>query len=99
MENKLFDRYVQIDTQIKQLESEKELVRDSILVELRSANMEKASTNYGTFTRAKRINWQYTTKIDALEEKLELAKVKEVQSGKAKSFVTEHLRFTPTKIM
>jgi len=99
MENKLFDKYIEIDNQIKRLESEKELLRDSILVELRSANLEKASTGYGTFTRAKRINWQYTAKIDALEEKVELAKVKEVQSGKAKSVVTEHLRFTPTKIM
>lgn len=98
MDKKLFAKYVELDNQLKAIEEEKELLRDMIVLELKNAKIEKASTDYGVFTRAKRQSWEYTAKVAGLEEKVKIAKVKEQQSGKAKMVENEYLRFTPLKI-
>lgn len=97
MDKQLFKDYVELEERLKSLEEEKELLRDKIILELQNSKIEKAETDFGTFTRVKRTSWEYTKKISALEEKLQIAKVKEQQSGKAKSSETESLRFTKLK--
>lgn len=97
MDKTLFKEYVLLDEKLKALEEEKELLRDKIVLELQQAKIEKAETDFGTFTRAKKVSWVYTKKIGELEEKVKIAKVKEQQSGKAKAEESEYLRFSKPK--
>jgi hypothetical protein len=95
MAKTLFEKYWELDGQIKKFEEEKELLRDMIVVEMRDADTKKQSTDFGIFTRAAKTNWKYTDKVTQLEEKVKVAKVKEQQSGKAQASLTEYLKFTP----
>lgn len=97
MNNSLFKEYAKLEIQYAELQKTKESLREKIVSELKKEGVEKAETDFGIFTRAKKISYEYTDAIRKLEEKTKLAKVKEQNSGKAKAVESEYLRYTPQK--
>lgn len=98
MNKSLFAQYAALNESLKKLEEERDILKAQIVSALTEDNVEKAETDYGTFTRAHRTSWKYTERVDSLAEKLKLAKIKEEQNGKAKPKVSEYLVFTAIKL-
>lgn len=97
MQNKLLIEYAVLDKQIKALEEEKSLLRELIVADFKKSNLEKVESEYGLFTIGKKINWSYSSKIKALEDKVKIAKDKEQKKGIAESSITEYLLFKGIK--
>lgn len=95
MDPKTLSKYAKLNDKINALEEERNALKADIMSDMHKQKVEKAETEYGTFTRATRTTWQYTKKVDKLSEQLKIAQIKEQDSGKAKAKVSEHLRFTP----
>ncbi len=94
MDKKLFKAYVKLNDQIKALDEQKEEMRATIISTLAKEGIEKAETDFGTFTRAKKTSHAYTDAVKTLEEKVKMAKTKEQQQGKTIITVSEYLVFT-----
>jgi len=97
MDTKKLKKFIEVQELLEVVKERYENARLAIMSDMQKEKLEKAETEYGTFTRAKRTTWVYTDKVVALEEKVKVAKVKEQQQGKATENVSEHLRYTPVK--
>lgn len=97
MDKKLFREYKKLDAKLKQMEEQKQALRDEIVEGLRKEGVEKTETDYGTFTRARRVSYKYTDAVKKLEEKVKLAKVKEEQKGLAEPSEKEYLVYSKLK--
>ena len=98
MNDALFEKYSNLDFEIKQLEEQKTMLRSEILDELKQNDVVKQETKYGVFTTASRKSYEYTETVKKLEEKVKLQKVKEEQKGSAKLKLTEYLVFNAPKV-
>ena len=91
---KLFKEYAKLQEKLATLEEERDNLRAEIIKEMRDDKLEKAETDYGIFTRAIRTTYHYTDAVKKLEEKVKVAKQREVNTGKAEGHVAEYLRFS-----
>jgi hypothetical protein len=94
MEKKLFAQFVKLNEKLHALKEERDILRASIVEEMRKEKVTKQETDYGIFTRAIRKSWLYTGAVDRLKEKVKLAEVREQNKGLAQAVKTEYLRFT-----
>ena len=92
--NTLYSAFIKLNDKIKSLEEERDMLRASIVDDMRKEKVTKKETDWGIFTRAIRANWSYTQAVSKLKEKVKLAEVREQNTGKAKKTETEYLRFT-----
>lgn len=98
MDQALLAKYVALESSLKKLEEEKESLRSQILLEMQNHSLEKMESEYfGTFSIAKRTTWKYSDKVNIMEEKLKIAKVKEQDREIATPIISESLRYTPVK--
>lgn len=97
MQNKLLVEYAVLDKHFKELEKERDILRDAIVESLKKDNLDKVESSYGDFTIAKKTSWSYTAKVKAMEDKVKIAKDKEQKKGLAKASVTEYLLFKENK--
>ncbi len=97
MQEKLLKEYVAVEAKFKALEQEKKELREAILNELQRNHLDKVeSDKYGTFTVGSRVSWAYSPLIERMQQKLALAKAKEVKRGIATvESETKYVVFTP----
>lgn len=93
MNIELLKQYADIKNQIKSLEDQESFLKTAILEELDKNKMDKAETAFGKFTKATKITYIYSPKVNEMEEKVKLAKLKEVEKGIAEEKKTEYLLF------
>lgn len=55
-----------------------------MIEEMQKQGIKKEETEYGKFTISQRTTYQFSPAVTALEEKVKLAKAKEINNGKAK---------------
>lgn len=92
-----FQQYADIKRQIKDLEDQESLLKQSILQELEKNNTHKIDFDYGKFTYSCRTTYKYSEKINALQDKVKLAQLREQEKGIAKEIKSNYLTFTPKK--
>lgn len=90
--------FAKLQGQIKELEGKRDQMKVEIVEALTKEGVTKEVTNWGTFTRALRTSYKYSEKIDALVEKVKLAKISEEEKGIAQAISTEYLVFTSPKV-
>ena len=86
--------YVELESQIKELEARKTTLRGSILTSLQENKLEKIESEYGKFTVVNKTTWKYSEVVEKLTEKLKITKAKEEKKGVAKASVSQYLLFT-----
>lgn len=98
MNTKLFQKYVSLKNEIAKLLEEENLLKSSIVEEMQNNSLEKIQNDFGKFTIAKRLTYSYSDKVSELEEKVKIAKHKEIEKGVAKvKNTTSYLLFTQDK--
>jgi len=91
--DKILGEYAEIRAQIKDLEEKENGLKEVILLGLEDAEEGKIETSFGKFIRAVRKSYTYSPKVTTLEEKVKLAKIKEVEKGTAELKETAYLLF------
>src|SRR3990167_4511656 len=94
MQKTLFAEFLKVEASYKDICAKRDAVRAEIVEEMQKSKVEKAETEYGIFTIAKRAVWAYTEAVRKLEQRVKLAKVREEKKGLATRTETEYLRFT-----
>lgn len=94
----LYREYALLDLELKRLELRRKDLRDQILSFLVTHSKTKDETDFGTFSLARRINYEYTTKVKELENKVKLRKDYEVKRGLAEGVAVEYLIYNEKKI-
>lgn len=86
-------KYAALRSKIEALQNEELELKAEILEYLQKQKLEKVESDYGKFTVASRRNYKYSDRVAELEEKVKMAKDKEVQKGIAKESITNYLVF------
>lgn len=98
MDQTLQAQYVAVETSLKELELQKEMLRTKILHQMMDSKVDKIESEvFGTFSIARRSSWTYSDKVNDMDDKLKIAKIREQTKGTAIEKVSESLRYTPTK--
>lgn len=93
------ERYIAIQSMIKELEAEKEALNKTIVEEMAEEGVTNKETDYGQFSLAWRKSWEYSDDTTFLEEQLKSAKKREETNGTAKiAKQTTYLRFLTKKV-
>ena len=95
MKNELLKKYSELELAFTKLEEERNTLRNEIVKQFVTHKVEKEETAYGSFSLARRSTYLYTDKIKLLEDRVKIAKHKEVEKGLAKEKVTEYLIYKP----
>ncbi len=93
MEKTLIKKYSNLRLKIKELEEQEQELRVEILDEMDKNKLDKVESEYGNFTVGRRKTWVYSKKVEALEERVKIAKYKEQEEGVAESKETQYLVF------
>lgn len=89
----LYKKYATLQDKIKELESERDEMKEEILKDMKKNKTVKEQKEYGTFTVCNKSSWTYSDKIKSQEEKIKIAKFKEQEQGIAEEKVTNYLLF------
>lgn len=98
MNKSLLQKYVEAKILAKNIAQQIETMGEEILKDFKKNKLEKVESEMGNFTISRRTSYTYSKKIKALDEKLKVEKLKEVQKGTAEEKVTEYLLFTAPKV-
>ena len=94
MNENLFNKYIQIQKQIKELEEDKKIIAKQCIAEMKKDNLEKVSNDLGVFNLVRRSYYSgYSDRVKKLKDELELVKQVEENEGIAKETIIETLRF------
>lgn len=93
MNTKVFAEYAEVKRKIASLQETEELLKIAVLDEMQSNQVVKEEFEFGKFSLASNKIWKYTSKIDDLDEKLKLAKIREQEKGIAKAKETKYVVF------
>jgi len=96
MDIQIFKDYAEVKRQISALEEQAKLLQGAVMQELEKSGKTKEETEFGRFSIASRKNYKYSPKVEELEEKVELAKIKEREKGIAKVTETHYLMYKDT---
>lgn len=97
MKNDLFKQLVEVKNTIKALQEQEDALKGKIIDELKNNNIDKLENDLGKFTIANRTSYTYSEKVQGMEEKVKLAKLKEVEKGIAEVSITNYLLYTAPK--
>lgn len=89
----LYKEYAEIKQRQKELSDQEDFLKKTILAELDKNKIDKVETQFGKFTVAKRKNWIYSERVDALKESVKLAEIEEQEKNIAKVKLTTYLMF------
>lgn len=92
MTTNTYQEYAELNAQIKELESKRDVLKDSILGDLVSSNAQTLKTGFGTFSIVERRTYVYSSKVKEQEVALKAMKRAEEESG-AEAKVSISLRF------
>ncbi len=106
MEEKIFTQYIQIQTQIRELEEQKKELSEKCFQEMKASELHQVKNPLGTFSIMERKSWTYSKKIKSDEalitsqiKVLKELKTQEEESGVATAEVSESLRFQAVKVV
>jgi hypothetical protein len=91
MNTELLEKYSVIRRQLASLKDEEALLKKAIMQEM--GEVKSFASPFGKFSIATKTNWEYTSKVQTLEEKVKLAKIDEQESGRAKAKFTTYLTY------
>ena len=94
----LYKQYAQIKKDLELLQNEESILRDAILQDMRDKKVIKEKFEFGQFTVGCRKSYTYSTKIKDMEDKVTIAKIKEVEKGKAKFKETNYVVYKPVTL-
>ena len=89
----LYKEYARLDTKTKEWTEKRDAVRAQLLEEMQMHDIKTDITPYGTFTVTNRTTYTYTPAIKALEEKVKIKKLDEVEQGLAKKSVSSFITY------
>jgi len=95
MNTEILREYATLKQKIAEFLEAEGIMKVAVMAELEKAGKTKETTDFGTFSKATRKNYSYSPKIETLEEKVKLAKLKEVEKGLAKVKETNYLIYKP----
>ena len=98
MQKELYREYELLVMEFKKLEAYREDLRTKILESMVNENAKDVTTDFGKFTVGKRIVWEYTPKVKALEDRVKLARLNEQKRGIAHAEERSYLLYTTNKI-
>lgn len=93
MDIQLLKDYAEIKRQKASLEEQESILKIAVIAELEKYGKTKEDTVFGKFSIATRKNYKYSEKIELLEERVELAKIKEREKGVAEITETSYLLY------
>lgn len=93
----MYKEYAKLDAQIKELEEKKKQMRLDIVAHLEEEGIDKEETKFGIFTKVPKTMYKYSEKVEAMIEKVKLAKIREEEKGLAQASTTYYLLFTAPK--
>ena len=93
----IYEEYAVLDSKIKALSDEKDLLRVRILDNLIETETPSFETPVGKFTISNLKKWYYTEAVGEKTEELKALKAKEESTGDAQFEETPSLRFTSIK--
>ncbi len=93
----VYKRYADVRREQAILDEIEASLRGTILKDLKERGVDKDQRDDSTFAVVKKSSWEYTERVDKLEEKVKIAKVKEQERGEATETVSESLRYTIKK--
>lgn len=93
MNKELFKKYEKLENEYREIEIRKNELREEIVKEMIKNKLDKAETDFGSFTVAYKKSWIYSKSISKIEDKLKMAKIKEQEKGIAESSETEYLLY------
>ena len=97
MKTTLVKKYAQLDADIKALEAKRTALKIEMIESLEKEGIDKIETTFGKITRAVRKTYSYSDKVNAMLEKVKVAKTKEEQKGIATAKESAYILFTPPK--
>jgi len=98
MDNKLYEKYAVLDSQIKDLLKRKDELKSEILQEMVDTDAKAVDSAFGRFTVATLKTWTYTSKVEKLEEEYKNLKATEQSTGDATFEEKPSLRFVQYKL-
>jgi len=98
MDNKLYEEYAVIDSQIKLLMKQKDELKAQIVEELVDSEEKSLDIGVGKFSITNLKTWTYTPRVSKLEEEFKALKATEQSTGDATYEEKPSLRFTLVKI-
>lgn len=94
----VYEKYAIIDSRIKDLESQKNILKEKILMDMVRRGSESEKHVLGKFTISKLKSWTYPEKVLAIGEKFKSEKAKAESMGTATYTENDSLRFTSIRI-
>lgn len=98
MNTDIFKQYAETRKEVERLKEVEESLRVLVLQEMQERKVIKQESEYGKFTIGSRKSWEYSPKVEALEEKVKLAKYKEQEKNIAKCKESHYLVFKTNDI-
>ncbi len=89
----LLKQYARLEAEYRQLENERAILRSQIVLKFNTEGIDKQNTDYGHFSIGHRLSYEFTESVKKLEDKVKIAKDKEIKKGVAKAKVTDYLIF------
>lgn len=99
MQKELYKEYALLESEYKRLESKREDLRVRILADMLQSDASKVDTDFGSFTVAKRIRFEYSDAVKKLEEKVKITKGREEKKGVAVRKESKYLLYNDKKII
>jgi hypothetical protein len=94
----IYKDYAQLRRDIALFEEREVALRAMILKDMQDNKMVKEEFEFGKFTVGSRKNYTYSKKIKDMEDKVKIAKNKEVEQGKAKVQETNYVVYKPVTL-
>ena len=88
----VFQEYADLNNQIKLLEAKKTLLADEIKKRMEVEEVTNYKNDYGIFSKMVRKNWQYSSTVEVLNEKLK--KQKKIEELEGTANYTESISIT-----
>lgn len=102
IDDEVMDRYIYLDTEIKKMQAEADLIRLEIQLMMEADDVKYASATNGKFSISERKSWKYSedlTKAQAeFAKQVKIAQAQEQKDGVAKQEVSTSLRFSLNKV-
>ena len=102
LEDELVDRYIEVNDEIKRLQSESDLIRLEVQLLMESEDVKYATSTNGKFSISERKSWVYsdslTTVKSDFDKQIKIAQSQEQKDGTAKQEVSTSLRFSLNKV-
>ena len=93
----LLRTYSDVCRQIKELETQKEMIQGMVMDHLNTQETKKVISPFGTFSVGERKTWKYTDDVAMAKEEMQAIMEEEEKNGKATVSVATFIRYQAPK--